>query len=400
MRRFILLFITVLSLASCNANLPAGSTAPGTADQVTVEFLSAAELWPTADVVRQKEDYYLQNEPEYFKNSGTETSYLQSLTDDGDIHFWKVGTIINGNYAGQSLVLAKEYCGYYRYAVDESNYHWTALLSYSSDSTQTEAGPGPADAQEASIDIPSLNPPDTLSLYANDSTYFSSFTCALDPTFYGEIENATQTKAVFDQTYHPVTFADSSFSHYFKEDGASCVYGETPDGVLVSYLVMPTIFGPFTQDPSKPSQILLSWENYNFNPTEGESEQEKYTFFAGECGDGRVGPCLPTSTPAAGEESQLKEAGTLDGRLVYQLPVAAIPEVDAPGLTHDLVRTYNYYIANYDYKMKAQKEPSNLTIAQFLTTHKLLFVKLDDGSYTLLYDTLTPPDQNCGSNQS
>jgi hypothetical protein len=402
MRKTALILLAALALTGCNANPPDSSINENDVigGQVTVNFLSSAEQWSTEEVVTTNKDYYLQHEPDYLKADTTQTEddYLQSLMVNDMLSFWKVGTIQNGDYAGQSLVLAREACDgpcqplYFRYAVDEDTGHWTTLLPYSDEVLEGTPG-GPANDQEASIEIPSLTAPQALDLYATDPVMIADKFAVQNPGYFGFTDEN------FNTNYKVLTGAkDSSFAKYYTTDNAGCLYGETPDGILVRYQIMPVSFnfmpgakGGQVPEPVQVQDVILTLPD-------GSTENHSYTLFAGGCGF--ASSCLSTIRATGDEESSLIEVGSIIAKngpsetseKVYTIPLEGLADY-ATGLRFMLSDAYDGYKMNLQYKDPPE---TALSVEEFLAQHEVVLLKLDTGAYTLAYDSAVAPSGECG----
>lgn len=400
MRKIAFLLLATALFSACNASpapVPTGEN-DIIGGQVTVDFLAKAEQWPTSRIVESHRDYYIQHMPDYVKSDGTTTDedYLGRLTVDDTLLFWKVGTINNGDYAGQSLVLAREACegpcpaSFFRYAVseseDEENSVWTTLLPYSDEVTPDLPG-GPAPDQEASISIPALDAPDLLELYSDDGVYLMDARAELDPNFYEDTQVAWD-KQDFNRAFQAVTVADDSFAEYRLNN---CLYGISPDGILVRYLVTPSIFGVDSAKGATETQPVTT-SNYDLELVNGNTEKHEYMLFAGGCGFATS--CIATLNAADGEEESLEKVGNLDGRDVFMF--TGVTESDQPdyeSLTGQVQSAYISYKMSLQYKDPAE-EP--LSISDYLAAHDIVFIKLENGDYILVYDTRYAPTVECG----
>ena len=402
MRKTALVLLAALALTGCNANPPDSSINENEVigGQVTVAFLSSAEPWSTEEIVTKNKDYYLQHEPDYRKADTTQTEddYLQSLMVNDMLSFWKVGTIQNGDYAGQSLVLAREACdgpcqpNYFRYAVDEDSGHWTTLLPYSDEVLDGTPG-GPANDQEASIEIPSLTAPQALELYDTDPVMIANKFGGQDPVYFG------YTDENFSRNYKVLTgVKDTSFAKYYSTDNAGCIYGVTPDGILVRYQIMPVSFnfmpgakGGQVPEPVQVQDVILTL-------TDGSTEEHTYTLFAGGCGF--ASSCLSTTLPVGDEESSVKEVGSLIAKngpsetseKVYTIAFESLGDY-VPGLRSLMSQAYAGYEMNLQYKDPPE---TALSIDEFFDAHTVVLLKLDTGAYTLAYDSSVAPSGECG----
>lgn len=400
MSKVSVLLLTAVLLSACSQTTPGNPDEEKVGnDQVIVDFLSQAEALSAEDIVSRNKDYYLEQEPEYMKEATKDEDYLSSLTQDEKLLFWKVGTIQNGDYANQSLVLARAACDgpcaalFFRYALDVNTDHWTLLVPYS-DGTENSLPAGPASDQEASIGIASLTAPQALDLYANDPVVIADPFNNQDPSYFG-----MEGQEDFSRLYQPLTdITDTAFTKYFTTLSNGCIYGETPDGILVRYQVMPVSFNflPGAKGNTMPEPITTA--DMTLTLTDGTTESHTYAVTAGGCGF--IGNCILTYTANAGDEANLKELGSIksndgpseESNTVYTLgKLTASPAADS--VTQAVSQAYDNYKMNLIYR-----DPPEIamSISEFLTQYKIVLIKLDNGDFALAYDSEVAPVAECG----
>jgi len=418
MRKTPLLLLATVFLMACGQPLSAPSEMNeneilneqemNAAGEVSVDFLAKAEAWDSEEIVTQNNEYYTALQPDYMKDQGQTTEdYLKTLysSEDGAspiISFWKVGTIKNGDYAGQSLVLVRANCDgpceplTFRYAVDETKQQWTGLLSYSDPAMGTETLQGPGTELEASIDIAALNLPETLDIYENDPVALSNPFSGQDPVYY-DLDGTDSYTEVTGPTGGP-------FTKYYLSRSTACLFGVTMDGVLVRYQSLPAMFG-FTPASGKSSDSSYAQPNTSGDFTllldEGNEvikEDHTYILTAGGCGF--LGSCAITYEADAADEANLMEVGTLTrpdegsnvGGTVYTLKT--VSEDDAgSGLAAAVIQAYNAYKMGLEYRDPPE---TAMTTEEFLSKHEVLLIKLDSGKYVVAYDSAVAPSVECG----
>lgn len=392
MKKIAFLLLSMVLLTACGAQPTDEQVSESTilleneldaAGVTGVTFYDQAVQWSTDDIVTAHKDYYSARVPEYVSSDPNQSveDYL-SKTDEF-IDFWAVGTVLNGTYKGQTVVLAKEVCDgpcpsyFYRYAVDESTDTWTMLTPYSEEVTESLKG-GPATAEDTTIKIPDLDLPDTLPLYENDNTLLLDRFSDLDNAFFHNKEEN------FNNIYSAATFLDASFDRYYANDDTSCVYGVSPDGVMARYLVMPKVFD--YEELSEEDAFITPLLTQNFDGRD-------YTLSAGRCG--LMASCLQLVSATESEAAELTEVGSMDGRSVYMLgTIGSEPDANADAtLLSSVYQAYNAYSMGLIYQ-DPPKTP--MTIQEFVDAQNVVFFKLDSGKYTLAYDSDFAPSAECG----
>jgi hypothetical protein len=418
MRKTALFLLGALLFAACSQTPTEGPINENDVigGQVSVEFLTQAEVWNTEDVVNKNKDYYTQFVPEYMKsmypNSEDYLSYLYTKDDSGrtPISFWKVGTIKNGDYAGQSLVVVQARCdgpcpaATFRYAVNEGTNEWTGLVPYSTSALGSGDLQGPGTDLEASITITALDTPASLNLYANDPIALADPFSAMNPSYYGQDDE--NFKAAYTQL---TNIQDTAYSKYYVLNGRGCIFGETPDGILVRYGVMPSAFGFTPASEAKGDysyDIPNQSQDFTLQISDGEKmiqEEHTYVLTAGGCGF--AGSCVVTVTPTEEELASISELGTLTredagsnvGQTAYTISGVTEPVGDNPvyaeGLTGAVQQAYQMYGMALPYRDPPE---TPISMEEFLAQHEVIFLKLDNGSYVLAYDSAYAPSVECG----
>lgn len=392
MKKHALSLLLLLSFAACNTPPPVEDVEVVDENQViedqieenqyaqTVDFLDTAETLSAVEIVENNRDYYA--EPENMKLS---------------LHAWKTGTFKTTDYAGQSLVLVQEECNgpcsaaFFRYAVDEATDTWTLLSAYSKEMDGWNGGP--MDAEDATVEIPELEVPTTLTGYANDSVALLDAFSRLNANHFPADDLISSMQGLIALN----VFQDTSFSSYFSAGG--CLYGVSPDGVMARYTVLPTIFME-TDKEGNFDQSAVVGKELNFTGLDGKSEARTFALSAGGCG--LTWSCIATFEATAEEAANLEEAGTLDGRTVY-LPktVGERPELTAEGsLDQRIYSTFDNYLMAKAYDLgqdpSEYKAASTETVQDFLELNTVFFIKLDNGSVTLTYEASYAPAAECG----
>jgi hypothetical protein len=404
MRKTALVLLTAVLLSACGQIVPVVTPTNENdviGGQVVVDFLSSAEQWSTSEIVNTHKDYYLENKPDYVDISEQkgEDAYLEGF--ETLLSFWKVGTINNGDYAGQSLVLAHESCNgpcpasIFRYAVDEATDTWTAILRYS-DEPNMEMPGGPVDEKVFGPEVAALETPQTLELYSDDGVYLMDPRAELDPNFYGEDyyeQFYGDDLDSFNERYKALTVSNTSYPKHLTRDDYSCLYGVTPDGILVRYLITPSIFGAeFPEGKGAVGAVPNTVINYDLDLADGGTEKHEYMLFAGGCGFSTS--CLGVTAATSDEEDKLKKVGSLDGRDVYMF--SSLEEAEDPDwqtLTGKVQNAYNSYKMTVQYKDPPE---TALSMDEFLAAHNVVLFELESGGYTLSYDSAYAPGVECG----
>ncbi len=350
----------------------------------TVDFLDTAEALSAVEIVENNRDKY--QDPENAKLM---------------LHMWKTGTFKGADYEGQSLVLVQESCdgpcgpAFFRYAVDEATDTWTLLSNYST-SAEAWLG-GPMDAQDGSVNIPELEVPATLAGYDNDSVALLDAFSRLNANQFPENQEVISS---MDGLTRLNVFEDPAFPMYFTAGG--CLYGVSPDGVMARYTVLPNLFMATDKEGNFDSSVLENTE-FNFTGKDGKSEEKTFSLTAGGCG--LAWSCIDTYEPTDDEMANLEEVGTLDGRSVYQ-PININPreglsiDYNNYDLEQRVYNAFDNYLMAKAYDLGEDpleyKETSVETVQDFLALSSVFFIKMDNGSVTLTYESKYAPAAECG----
>lgn len=392
MKKQSIALLLLLSFAACNTPAPAEDVEVVGENQVienqetenlysqTVDFLDTAEALSVVEIVENNRDKY--QDPEYAKLM---------------LQMWKTGTFKGADYEGQSLVLVQEQCdgpcgpAFFRYAVDEATDTWTLLGNYS---TSAEAGlGGPTDKQDGSVNIPELEVPVTLEGYENDSVALLDAFSRLNVNQFPENQEVIPSMDGFTRLND---FENPAFPMYFT--GGGCLYGVTPDGLMARYTVLPSQFMATDKEGNFDSSAIAGTE-LTFTDQEGKSEEKSFSLNAGGCG--LAWSCIDAYEPTEDEMANLEEVGTLDGRSVY-LPKTMGPRQELPGtnLEQRVYNAFDNYLMAKAYDLGEDpaeyKETSAETVQEFLALNTVFFIKMDNGSVTLTYESKYAPAAECG----
>lgn len=393
MKKQSIAFLLLLSFAACNTPPPVEDVEVVDENEVienqetenlysqTVDFLETAENLSTVEVVENNRDKY--EDPEYSKLM---------------LQMWKTGTFKGTDYAGQSLVLVHEACdgpcssAFFRYAVDETTDTWTLLTNYSRDIEGWEGGP--MDKQDATVQIPELEVPATLAGYDNDSVALLDAFSRLNPAQFPDSQEVTGSMAGLTLLN---VFQDPAFPTYFTSWG--CLYGVSPDGLMARYTVLPNLFMA-TDKEGNFDRAGFQGTELTFTDKEGESEEKTFALTAGGCG--LSGSCISAYEPTADELANLEEVGTLDGRTVYQPKTMGPRQGVNPddNLEQRVYNAFDNYLMAKAYDLgedpSEYKETSAETVQDFLALNSVFFIKMDNGSVILTYESKYAPAAECG----
>ena len=360
-----------------------------TDDAVSVDFYTDPIELQFSQVVEAKKDRYVPLENEQWAKGQT---YIEHILEEWEItesHLWKVGIIKNGEFDGQTLVLAKIACdgpcpaSYIRYAVEEGSNKWTLLSKYSNtltvDNTTIHA-----DAS-SEISIPSLDVPQELEIY--DSTKV-----VLEEEFGGtmmEIGDTSSYQELLD-------IKNTSFAHYYERVYASAkyetpntqIYAESKDGILSEYIIVPAPFADTvlgTQTSSLHTLVRL-------NNADIEAE---YTIFGGGCGGYTM---MGASSPTSKEAKLITKIGTFEGEDAYMLSAVEDKPEDWNGsrdgsMLSALYSNYDSYVTRLNY---AETPSEPMSLEDFADSGNIFFLKMDNGVYVLTFNNEYGPVAECG----
>ncbi|MFA5855270.1 MAG: hypothetical protein WC846_03245 [Candidatus Gracilibacteria bacterium] len=396
MKKLYAFFLSTLLLSACGAapapitpvetpTTPVEMPAAETTFQPSgiIDFLDTpVELSYEDLMLTPHKDEFIKSMPDDFETADAYLSYTKDL-----VSLWKTGTIKEGSYSGQALVLARLSCDgpcpatYARYALDEATNKWTMLVPY----TEEPEAMGPMlmyANTEKNISIPDLEVPEELKIFPNTKVERTAVTFGWNA--FSKFDSENKLKQI-------TSIQDPSFPKYYSygEDDYSYLLGMSPDGLLNKYMIVPQTFATEVSsgDSGGKETALIK--------TSGEEVSKTYTMFLNGCGF----RTYQVIKPSEEEERGLEKIGSFDGEDAYMLKtMGENPETASDkNLLAGLYAAYNNYLAKIEYlKGSTNESADQMDLESFINQGNAFFLKMDNGAYVLVYNTEYAPMAECG----